>query len=225
MFKIGHFPTGKSQIVCLAPASETVVNGNTVILTDDCDGGQVPLLIVHFNMTSPGLRPLITERGSEGDTIVPDPVTVHNPVPTSGVFADKDVLELHTVWPWPAFDAVGISSTKISTFDCEEGHEPFDMVQVNSFKPVFKPVTPVLGLSGAVMVPEPFVNDHEPLPLRGVFPFNVVVAEQIFCAGPAAGGGAHAPRAHGPCRPRTEHAAGQRRAGPLKLCQSTTTKK
>ena len=53
-------------------------------------GVQVPLLIVHTNVFTPVVNPVTPLVGLVGVVTAPVPaVTVHNPVPTVGVFAAK----------------------------------------------------------------------------------------------------------------------------------------
>ena len=53
-------------------------------------GGQVPLLIVQVKVFTPVVNPVTPLVGLAGVVIVAVPaVTVHNPVPTVGVFAAK----------------------------------------------------------------------------------------------------------------------------------------
>ena len=53
-------------------------------------GGQVPFVIVHTNVFTPVVKPVTPEVGLVGVVTAPVPaVTVHNPVPTVGVFAAK----------------------------------------------------------------------------------------------------------------------------------------
>ena len=53
-------------------------------------GGQVPFVIVHTKVFTPVVNPVTPEVGLVGVVTAPVPaVTVHNPVPTVGVFAAK----------------------------------------------------------------------------------------------------------------------------------------
>jgi hypothetical protein len=61
---------------------------------------------------------------------------------------------------------------------------PLVIVHLNTLAPVPRPVTVVLGLVGAVIVPLPLTNVHKPVPTLGVLPAIVAVAQTV-CAGPA----------------------------------------
>ena len=54
------------------------------------------------------------------------------------------------------------------------------MVQQNVFAPAPKPVTPLVGLAGLVIVPIPLANDHSPVPDVGVFPPSVAEVIHAF---------------------------------------------
>ena len=59
-------------------------------------------------MFTPVVNPLTPLVGLAGVVTVPVPaVTVHNPVPTVGVFAAKVAVGLQIVWSVPALDVVG----------------------------------------------------------------------------------------------------------------------
>ena len=76
------------QIVWSGPAADTVGNGSTLIVIASALGVQVPLLIVQVKVLIPEVIPVTPLVGDVG--VVTDPlpaVTVHNPVPTVGVFA------------------------------------------------------------------------------------------------------------------------------------------
>lgn len=49
------------------------------------------------------------------------------------------------------------------------------MVHSKTFGPTPKPVTPEVGDDGAMMVPEPLINVHVPVPVAGVLPAKVAV--------------------------------------------------
>ena len=61
-------------------------------------GVQVPLLMVHTKVFTPVLKPVTPLVGEAGVVTVAVPaVTVHNPVPTTGVFAAKVAVGLQMV--------------------------------------------------------------------------------------------------------------------------------
>lgn len=63
----------------------------------------------------------------------------------------------------------------IDTLSEDDGQEPLLMVQINTFGPLPKPVTPLVGLEGVVILPAPLSNVHKPVPTVGVFPAIVAV--------------------------------------------------
>jgi hypothetical protein len=69
-----------------------------VIVTWSWEGGQVPLVIDQRNVFGPTPRFVTVEVGEFGETIVPDPdVSVHVPVPLTGVFPASVAVVEHTV--------------------------------------------------------------------------------------------------------------------------------
>ena len=71
-------------------------------------GVQVPLLIVHTNVFTPVVKPVTPDVGLVGTVTVAVPaVTVHAPVPTTGVFAASVAVAEQIVWSAPALDTVG----------------------------------------------------------------------------------------------------------------------
>ena len=65
------------------------------------------------------------------------------------------------------------------TLDVLGVHGGFEIVQVNTFAPTPRPVTPDVGEDGVVIVPVPLVNVQVPVPIVGVFPAKVAVVPQI----------------------------------------------
>ena len=64
--------------------------------------------MVQVKVLTPVVNPLTPLVGLEGVVTVPVPaVTVHNPVPTVGVFAAKVAVAAQIVWSVPALDTVG----------------------------------------------------------------------------------------------------------------------
>jgi hypothetical protein len=157
-----------------------------VIVTVDVDDGQGALLIVHMNTFAPTPRPVTVDVGDPGVVMVPVPLTsVQVPVPTVGAFPASVAEVLHKLWFAPAFAVVGGATPVIVTVDVEGVHGGLLMVQVNTFAPTPKPVTPEVGDEGVVIVPVPLVSVQVPVPTVGVFPANVAVLPQTVCAGPA----------------------------------------
>ena len=67
----------------------------------------------------------------------------------------------------------------------EEGHVPFAIVQTNVLTPTLNPDTEQVGVVGVDKVAGPATTVHVPVPMAGVFPFNVEVEEQIVESNPA----------------------------------------
>lgn len=83
------------QIVWSAPALAVLGNGSTVIFTWSDDDGHVPLVIVHWKIFTPTVKPVTADVGEVGLIGVPVPETnVHIPLPIIGVFPENtDVVE------------------------------------------------------------------------------------------------------------------------------------
>ena len=137
-------------------------------------------------MFAPVVNPLTPLVGLAGVVTVPVPaVTVHNPVPTIGVFAAKVAVAAQMVWSVPALDTVGSWSTFIVIASALGVQVPLVIVQVKVFTPVVNPVTPLVGLEGVVTVAVPAVTVHNPVPTVGVFAAKVAVAAQMVWSVPA----------------------------------------
>jgi len=69
---------------------------------------QALLVMVHWNVLAPELRPLTVELKSAGELTVPAPETVlQTPVPTEGLLAESVAVDAQTAWFPPAMDVVG----------------------------------------------------------------------------------------------------------------------
>ena len=67
------------------------------------EGAQVPFEIVHRKVFTPIVKPVTPEVGEVGVVIVALPeITVHIPVPTSGLFPASVEEETQMVWSGPA---------------------------------------------------------------------------------------------------------------------------
>jgi hypothetical protein len=82
------------QIVCGEPAAAVLGFALTFIATVEDEEGQAPFEIVHIKTFRPVFNPL-TEALAElvGVTTPAPETTVHAPVPTKGIFAEKVVLD------------------------------------------------------------------------------------------------------------------------------------
>ena len=58
-------------------------------------------------------------------------------------------------------------------------HVPLEMVHLNTFVPLPKLVTKVIGLTGFVNTPLPLISDQIPVPVDGEFAAIVVRVSQI----------------------------------------------
>lgn len=173
-------------VVMSSPAFAIVGMSSTQISTSSIEGGQVAPVIVQRKIFEPILKPVTEVTGEVGLVIVPLPLmSVHNPVPTIGVFPFRVEEKEQIAESIPALATVGNASTKIVTVSEIDGQVPFEMVQTNVLMPLLIPVIPHVGEDGDVKVPVPTTVVHNPLPIAGVFPFNVEVAAQMVESNPA----------------------------------------
>jgi hypothetical protein len=98
------------QRVWSTPASAVVGDWSTVIVTSENDGAHTPFEMVHLITTEvPGVRAVMVVDGFVSSVIVAEPLcTVHNPVPSVGVFPANVAVVVQTLWSEPALDAVGV---------------------------------------------------------------------------------------------------------------------
>ncbi len=71
-----------------------------MIVTSSKEGVQEPLEMVHLNVFTPTVKPVTPELNKVGDvTVAPPAITVHAPVPTSGLFPANVAVpgEIHLV--------------------------------------------------------------------------------------------------------------------------------
>lgn len=149
--------------------------------TVSLEGAQLPLLIVHTKAFEPRASPVTPDAGFVGVNTVAGPeITVHNPVPTAGVFPASVAAESHTVWSSPAFEVVGTPLRVMMTVSLEGGQLPLLMDHTNVFVPTVNPVTPDVGLAGAATTALPDITDHVPVPRVGMFPASVDTESQTF---------------------------------------------
>lgn len=181
------FNVTKFKLVVMSiPAFAMVGMSSTQISTSSIVGGQVAPVIVQRKMLEPMLKPVTEVIEEVGLTIVPLPLTtVQNPVPTTGTFPFNVEENAQIAESIPALAVVGKASTKIVTVSDVEGQVPLEMVHTNVLMPLLIPVMPHVGEEGDVNVPVPTTVVQSPLPMVGVFPFNVEVAEQMVESKPA----------------------------------------
>ena len=67
----------------------------------------------------------------------------------------------------------------IVTFELEDAQGAFEIVQAKILFPKPRLVTVVFGNNEFVITPLPEINDHEPTPTAGKFPFIVADGEEI----------------------------------------------
>jgi hypothetical protein len=170
------------QIVCDAPAFETVGTSLTIKATVEEDGEQGTLPMVHWKIFVPKPNPVIVVFGEVGLVIVPLPKTnVHKPVPTVGVLADIKAfgLVIQSVCVVPALATVGISLTSIVIVEDEAKHGAFEIVHWKTFVPNAKPVIVVVGNNEFVITPVPETKVQAPTPTEGKLAFITVDGEEI----------------------------------------------
>ena len=95
----------------------------------DVEGGQTPLLMLHWNTLDPNPSVITCELGDVGATTNPGPeITVHEPEPTAGVFAFKVAVDAQVQIVGPATDAEGLRSRCTETVEDVGGQAPLPMV-------------------------------------------------------------------------------------------------
>lgn len=153
----------------------------TTIFTLSCVKAQGGLLILQRKVFVPSANPVIVVVGLFGETIVPAPaITLQTPVPAVGVLAAIVADEVtQTVWSGPAAAIEGTAFVIIVMFETEEAQGGLLMDHVSTVIPGVNPVTVVFRTNGFVIVPEPETKTHIPVPLAGLFPFNVAVAVPV----------------------------------------------
>ena len=101
----------------------------------------------------------------------------HNPVPDVTVLADNAVLvPPQTTWSGPTVTGLGAADILNFTSAELDGHAPLDIVHRKVYEKLGdKNVTEEVGLEGLVIItgPGPVNRVHNPVPIRGVLPFNV----------------------------------------------------
>ena len=161
------------------PAAATVGFWSTLIVMSSADGAQVPFDMVHLNVFTPILNPVTPDVGDVGVVTAPEPaITVHAPVPVTGVFPANVEDDEHSVWSAPAVAVVGGVSRKIVMSSVDGVQMLFEMVHLNVLVPKLNPVIPEVGDVGVVTVADPAITVQAPVPTPGVFPANVAVVVQ-----------------------------------------------
>ena len=175
-----------AQTVWLAPAFAVVGTASACIKTVDVDGGQTPLLIVHWKIFVPVPRAESPDVGDVVAKILPAPNTnVQLPVPIAGTFP-ANVAELaQTDWLGPALDTVGAKNRVIATVELEDGQTPFPTVHIKIFAPAPNAVRPDVGELILEINPDPDTKVHVPVPMAGIFPLKVAVVAHTLCEAPA----------------------------------------
>lgn len=138
--------------------------------------------MVHAKTFAPNPKPIIDVVGESEFVIVPLPDTiVQAPTPTIALLAAIVVVleEIQSVCVDPAFAKVGVSFTIIATVEDEDAQGEFEMVHAKTFVPNPKPVTPVFGKDGFIIVPLPETNVHIPVPTVAEFALMMVFGEEM----------------------------------------------
>lgn len=149
---------------------------------------QTPFEIVHTRVFVPVSNVVTCDVFSVGVVTIPVPaITVHTPVPTSGLLAFNVKVEAHKFCDTPALAAVGRASTIIAIVELEAVQGRFEIVHAKTLVPKPNPVIVVLGNVGFVIIPVPETNVHKPVPTVGVFAVIIVVdvVIQSVWVGPA----------------------------------------
>ena len=152
------------------------------MVTSSEDGVHVPFDIVHLKIFIPFASAVAVDEGFEGLVIVPEPlIKVHVPVPVpeEAVSPESITLVPQTVWSDPALAVVGKLSEVTVISSIVGVHVPFEMVHLNVFVPLLKPVIEVVGLTEFVNIPLPLIRDQAPVPADGKFAAIVAIVSQI----------------------------------------------
>ena len=169
--------------VWFGPAMAMLERLSTWILMVDVVVGQTPFEIFHCKTLIPKLAPVTAVVGLFGETIVALPlITDQVPTPVVGVFPANivDGLLIQSVWLAPAEEILGAGSTCIVIDEIVCGQAPLLVIlQCKTFNPRPRLVTVVFGVLGLVIVPDPLITDHVPMPTVGVLPESVVLGELI----------------------------------------------
>jgi hypothetical protein len=186
---VGVFPANVAVVphtFWVLPAAAVVGGVTPVIVTWLVDEAHEPFEMLHSKTFAPEPKAVIPDVGEVGAVTVPAPlINVHVPLPVVGVLPAKVAVVPQTVCGLPATDIVGGNETSIVTWEELGVHGWLLIVHWNTFAPVPNPVNPDVGEDGAVMVPEPLISVHKPVPEAGVFPANVAVVPQIVWLLPA----------------------------------------
>jgi hypothetical protein len=156
------------------------------MITGSLAEGHGAFEIVHVNVLAPTPRPVTPEVGDVGVVMLPEPpVSVHTPVPVTGVFPASVAVVAQTVWSGPALGAVGGAVLIIVIASVDGVQAPLLIVHTNVLVPTLRPVTPEVGEPGEVTVADPAVTVHAPVPTVAVLPASVAVVAQTVWSGPA----------------------------------------
>jgi len=136
---------------------------------------QVPLDTVQVNTFVPTTKPLTALLNAEGLAIVAPDVVLQTPEPMVGLLPAKVDVVKQVVWFVPATDTEGLASLLIVTELTLGVQLPLDIVQVKTFAPTVKPVTPEAGKVGFVIV-APDVVVHTPEPITAKLPPKIVLS-------------------------------------------------
>ena len=156
------------------------------MVTVEVEGEQGGFEIVHSKTFGPTPSPVKPDIGDVGVVIVPVPLTsVHNPVPTAGMFPANVAVVEQTVCAGPAIEVVAPPVFINVIVSVLEGQGELSMVHINTFAPPPTPVIVVVGDPEDVIVPAPLIRVHVPVPTAGALPAIVKLVLQSDCVGPA----------------------------------------
>ena len=138
-----------------------------IVMLEETDG-HTPLLTVQIKVFRPSPKPLTELLVLLAFTRRPDPaLSDHKPDPTVGAWAASVATSLQTLKSVPAIAGPGSASLKMTTSSDNGGQVPLLTVHRKMFSPKDKLLSPDVGFEGSVIVDDPLITVHEPVPIGG----------------------------------------------------------
>ena len=153
-----------------------------VIVTLDTEAAHGELVIDQVKTLVPTVNPVMVVVGDKELVITPLPeIFTHVPTPIAAALAVMVALGLviQIVWFAPALETVGNGFTVILTLETDEAQGRFEMVHRKTFIPGPRLVMVVAADSEFVMVPDPEIKVHAPVPIAGTFAAMVALGDEI----------------------------------------------